>query len=196
MHQHFSLMYSEFFGFMESAKISLHVSVFFCWPYLHHGSTFLRTLFFTLQQTNQLENGAARFARCPSALLQGIWVTYPDWQTFTYATLDSWKLLVYLSSHPKSAGGWRHGVAEGGRLEWSRSFFKIGNPLIIWRLFQMIYELWWSKILRQCLILWWFCSDPDYILQTTMVKDDIWKCHHQVMYLHYWCGNDQRPEVQ
>ena len=136
MHQHFSLMYSEFFGFMESAKISLHVSVFFCWPYLHHGSTFSRTLFFTLQQTNQLENGAARFARCPSALLQGIWVTYPDWQTFTYATLDSGKgspfvkVVGLFEQSPKE----RRGLATWSSRRWSawmipKFFFLNRQPL-------------------------------------------------------------------
>ena len=149
---------------------------------LFHGS-----FCFTLQQTNQLEKGQLDslvvhllyFRGYEQHIQIGRLLHMQVWTQGREA--PSWKVVGLFEQSPKE----RRGLATWSRSRWSawmiQKFFKIGNPLIIWRLFQMIYELWWSKILRQYLILWWFCSDPDYILQTTMVKDDIWKCHQMII---------------
>ena len=145
---------------------------------------------FRLQQTYQLEIGQLEslvvhllfFRGYEQHILIGRPLHLQAWTQGREA--PSWKVVGLFGQSPKE----RRWLATWSRRMWSAciisKFLKIGNPLIIWWLFQMIYELWCSQILRQYLFLWWFCSNPDLILQTTMVKDDIWKCH-QVMYLHY-----------
>ena len=76
----------------------------------------MKLLFHTT--TNEpARNGEARSARCPSALLQGIWATYPHCQTFTYAGLDSG------NGCPSVKSGWspkeRRWLAIWSRRRWS-----------------------------------------------------------------------------